>query len=228
MRLWCSGRSGGISAPPYESCNVGAHVGDELVSVVRNRQRVAEAAGLADPSEWVWVDQVHGIEVVAADGPASTPPVADASVTTTPGLPLAIMTADCAPVVLACDDAVGIAHAGHRGLEGGVLEATVARLRAIGHGDVRAYLGPCIRAECYEFGTRDLERLADHFGAEVVGRTRAGKQAFDLTAAVRIALARADVDLVADCGICTADSADHFSYRRDGTTGRQVTVAVLT
>ena len=70
--------------------------------------------------------------------------------------------------------------------------------------------------------------MADHFGSEVVGRTRAGKQAFDLTAAVRIALARADVDLFADCGICTADSADHFSYRRDGTTGRQVTVAVLT
>jgi YfiH family protein len=203
-------------------------VGDELVSVVRNRQRVAEAAGLADPSEWVWVDQVHGVEVVEADGPTATPPVADASVTATPGLPLAIMTADCAPVVFACDDAVGIAHAGHRGLAGGVLEATAARVRAVGHGDVRAYLGPCIRAECYEFGTRDLERLADHFGPTVVGHTRAGKPAFDVTAAVRIALAHAGVDAVDDCGICTADSPDHFSYRRDGTTGRQVTVAVLT
>ena len=166
-------------------------MGDELVSVVRNRGRVAAAAGLGDPSEWVWVDQVHGVEVVEADGPAASPPVADASVTTTPGLPLAIMTADCAPVVFVSDDAVGIAHAGHRGLAGGILEATAARLRAVGHGEVRAYLGPCIRAECYEFGPRDLERLADQFGSEVVGRTRAGKPAFDLTAAVRIALTRA-------------------------------------
>ena len=175
----------------------------------------------------MWLDQVHGTEVLDAAGPSSSPPVADASVTTERGLPLAIMTADCAPVVVASDTAVGVAHAGHRGLEHGVIEATVERVRAMGSADVRAFLGPCIRAECYEFGARDLERLARHFGPEVVAETRVGRAAFDLPAAVRIALARAGVDDLDDCGVCTADSDAHFSYRRDGVTGRQVTVAVL-
>jgi purine-nucleoside/S-methyl-5'-thioadenosine phosphorylase / adenosine deaminase len=227
--IFCSDRRGGISPPPYDSCNVGTHVGDEVVAVVRNRQEVAAAAGLPDPSAWVWLDQVHGADVHPATEPVAPPyPVADASVTTTTDLPLAIMTADCAPVVFACDDAVAVAHAGHRGLASGVLEATAECLREVGSGPVRAFLGPCIRVECYEFGERDLEQLVAHFGPEVAGRTRDDRPAFDITAAVRIALARAGVDSFDDCGVCTADSPDHFSYRRDGVTGRQVTVAVLT
>ena len=138
------------------------------------------------------------------------------------------MTADCAPVVLASDDAVGVAHAGHRGLAGGVLEAAVDALRAVGHGDVRAFLGPCIRVECYEFGASDLERTRR--AVRCRGRrpdARAGARVRP-RGAVRVALARAGVDELDDCGICTADSPTYFSYRRDGVTGRQVTVAVLT
>ena len=148
--------------------------------------------------------------------------------TATTGLPLAIVTADCAPIVLASDAAVGVVHAGHRGLANGVLAAAVARVRATGAGRVRAFLGPCIRSECYEFGADDLAPFVARFGAEVEGRTRAGAPALDLAAGVRIALAEAGVDELDDCGVCTADDADCFSYRRDGTTGRQVTVAVLT
>jgi polyphenol oxidase len=196
--------------------------------VVRNRQRVAAAAGLCDPSEWVWLEQVHGADVVHTETPpGADAPVADASVTTCAGLPLAIMTADCAPVVIACDDAVGVAHAGHKGLAAGVIEGTAARVRAIGHGDLRAFLGPCIRAECYEFGARELGRLVTHFGDDVAGRTRAGRAALDITAAVRIALQGAGIDAFEDCGICTACAHTCFSYRRDRVTGRQVTVAVL-
>jgi purine-nucleoside/S-methyl-5'-thioadenosine phosphorylase / adenosine deaminase len=217
-----------VSAPPYDTCNIGAHVGDEVVAVVRNRQRVAAAAELCDPSEWVWLEQVHGADVVRTETPTGTDaPVADASVTMQVGLPLAIMTADCAPVVVACDDAVGVAHAGHKGLAAGVIEAMVERLREIGHGQLRAFLGPCIRAECYEFGARDLARLVTHFGDDVEGRTRAGRPAFDITAAVRIALQRAGVGALEDCGICTACASTYFSYRRDQVSGRQVTVAVL-
>jgi polyphenol oxidase len=204
-------------------------VGDDILAVERNRRCVADAAGLGEPAGWVWLEQVHGTDVVYADGPRGpSAPVGDASVTTQRGLPLAIVTADCAPVVIACDDAVGVAHAGHRGLAGGVIEATVERVRAVGHGDVRAFLGPCICVECYEFGASDLGRLVAHFGDSVEGRTSAGRPAFDLSAAVRVALARAGVDSVEDCERCTAELPTYFSYRRDGVTGRQVTVAILT
>jgi YfiH family protein len=217
-----------VSAAPYDSCNVGDHVGDQLDAVARNRARVAASAGLPVPTRWVWIDQVHGCDVVEVDGPPADQPTADASVTATAGLPLAIVTADCAPVVVANDGALGVVHAGHRGLANGVLHAAVERVRALGEGAVRAFLGPCIRAECYEFGADDLAMFVDRFGSEVEGRTRGGAPSLDLAAGVRIALGEAGVDDLDDCGVCTADDVNLFSFRRDGTTGRQVTVAVLT
>src|SRR6185436_15884745 len=195
--------------------------------VAANRARIADAAGLVEPAQWVWLNQVHGVHVHVATGPAPTPPEADAAVTATRGVPLAVLTADCAPVALACDDAIGIVHAGHRGLEHGVIEAAVAALRATGRGPVRAYLGPCIRPAHYEFGAADLARLVTRFGPGVEGRTRTGQPAFDVPAAVRRALEECGVDAFDDSGVCTAGSADHFSYRRDGITGRQATIAVL-
>ena len=157
-------------------------------------------------------------------GPA---PEADAAVTTVHGLALAIVTADCAPLVVACDDAVGVVHAGHRGLAAGVIEATIAQLRAIGTGEVRAFLGPCIRAECYEFGADDLARFVTQFGPGASGRTRDGTRGLDIPAAIRVVLDREGVVPLADCGVCTADSGEHFSYRKRADSGRQVTVAVL-
>ena len=227
-RVWCTDRRGGVSFPPYDSANVGDHVGDAAGAVAANRKRIAQAAGLVEPSRWVWLDQVHGVHVhVASEPTEAQPPEADAAVTATRGLPLAVLTADCAPVALACDDAVGVVHAGHRGLEHGVIEAAVAALREIGSGPVRAYLGPCIRPARYEFGAADLARLVARFGPGVEGRTREGRPAFDVPAAVRIALGRCGVEALDDSGVCTAESADHFSYRRDGVTGRQATIAVL-
>jgi YfiH family protein len=226
-RVWCSDRRGGVSAPPYATLNVGDHVGDDPDAVAANRARLADAAGLVEPAHWVWLDQVHGVQVHVATHPAPEPPRADAAVTATRGLPLAVLTADCAPVALACDNAVGAVHAGHRGLEHGVIEAAVAALREIGTGTVRAYLGPCIRAFNYEFGTADLARLVGRFGPRVEGRTRGGRPAFDVPAAVRAALADCGVEDLDEAGICTADSAEHFSYRRDGVTGRQVTIVML-
>jgi YfiH family protein len=217
--VWCSGVPAG---------NVGDHVGDDPEMVARNRAGLATDAGLPDPETWVWLRQVHGADVVDTDRPTpvAAPPAADAAVTATRGLPLAVVTADCAPVVLASDDAVGVAHAGHRGLAAGVLEATVARVRAHGSHEVRAFLGPCIRPASYEFGAADLAELVLQFGPEVESRTQWGTRAFDLPAGVRIALERAGVELD-DCAVDTFTSADYFSYRRDRATGRQVTVAVL-
>jgi hypothetical protein len=227
-QVWCTDRRGGVSAGPYESANVGDHVADDPHAVAANRARIAAAAGLVAPARWVWLDQVHGVHVhVASEPTGAQPPEADAAVTATRGLPLAVVTADCAPVALSCDDAIGVVHAGHRGLEHGVVEAAVAKLREIGSGPVRAYLGPCIRPERYEFGAADLARLVAHFGPGVEGRTHEGRPALDVPAAVRIALERCGVEAVDDSGVCTAGSADHFSYRRDGVTGRQATIALL-
>ncbi len=187
--VWCTGRAGGGSAAPYDSCNVGDHVGDDPDAVAVNRRRVAAEAGLGDPAGWVWMRQVHGAGVhVATEPTGAEPPAVDAAVTAVRGLPLAVLTADCAPLALACDDAVGVVHAGHRGLEHGVIPAAVAQLRAIGSGPVRAYLGPCIHPARYEFGAADLARLVARLGAEVEGRTDDGRPALDIPAAVRVAL----------------------------------------
>jgi len=227
-RVFCTDRLGGVSVAPYESCNVGDHVGDDPAAVRTNRERVAGAAGLVEPGHWVWMEQVHGTAVhVATEPTGAAVPVADAAVTAARGLPLAVMTADCAPIALACDDAVGVVHAGHRGVELGVIEAAVGSLRSIGSGPVRAYLGPCIRAARYEFGLADLERLVARFGPSVAARTLDGKPALDIPVAVRAALRECGVEDLLDGGVCTASSAAHFSYRRDGVTGRQATIAEL-
>jgi YfiH family protein len=176
----------------------------------------------------VWLRQVHGAAVHVAFGPTGADlPDADAAVTAVRGLPLAVITADCAPIALASADAVGVVHAGHLGLEQGVIEAAVAALRSIGTGPVRAYLGPCIRPARYEFGAADLERFVAKFGPAVAGRTGAGRPALDVPAAARIALGAAGVDTIEDSGVCTAASPAHFSYRRDGVTGRQATIVML-
>ena len=228
-RVWCSDRRHG---------NLGDHVGDDPAVVAHNRSELAASMGLGatgagDPSRWVWLRQVHGATVhVATDratdpAPGAPAPRADAVVTAVPGLPLAVVTADCAPLVVACDDAVGVVHAGHRGLAAGVIEAAISQLREIGTGEVRAFLGPCIRVECYEFGAADLAPFVEQFGPGVRGLTRAGRPALDITAAIRVVLERERVVAFVDCGVCTADSADHFSYRRRAESGRQATVAVL-
>jgi YfiH family protein len=218
--VWCSNRTYG---------NVGDHVGDDPVAVATARSSVARDARLRAPDEWVWLRQVHGADVYVADMPTppDAPPEADAAVTTKRGLPLAIVTADCAPVVVANDDAVAVVHAGHRGLANGVIDAAVARVRARGSGEVRAYLGPCIRPARYEFGSRDLDALVDLLGPEIAATTDDGRPALDIPRAVAVVLERAGVTSLDDCGVCTATSSSYFSHRRDHEAGRQVTVAVL-
>jgi YfiH family protein len=207
--VWCSGAELGSMTEPV------------------NRAALARAAGLPSPDDWVWLRQVHSARVVdAADGSRSEPE-ADASVTTTHALPLAIVTADCAPLVVANDAACAAVHAGHRGLLAGIVESAVAAVEARGSGSVRAFLGPCIRAECYEFGVDALEPFVERYGATVAATTSTGHAALDIPATVRAALARAGVTDLVDSGECTSHTPGYFSFRRDGTAARQVTVAVL-
>ena len=217
-----------MSRAPYASLNLADHVDDDPLAVVENRTRAAARLGdaPADPLRWVWLRQVHGHDVVTVDAPVAEPPVADAAVTATPGLPLVVLTADCAPIALVARGAVGVVHAGWPGLEQGVLGGAVEALRALSPGPVRAVLGPCVHPAHYEFGTDLLARLVERLGPEVEGRTAAGTPALDIPAAVRASLAQAGVDDLDDVGICTSASPDHFSHRRDGVTGRQAVVVV--
>jgi YfiH family protein len=217
-RVWCSDARFG---------SVAEGTGTDSGAPARNRAAVAAAAGLPDPAGWVWLRQVHGARVHIADRVPDVPPEADAVLTPCRGLPLAIVTADCAPVVLANDDALAVVHAGHRGLAAGVIPAAVSALRASGHGDVRAFLGPCIRPGRYEFGADDLAGLVARLGPAVAARTDDGRPALDIPAAVRVVLERVGVTALADSGVCTSASPQYFSHRRDASVGRQVTVAVL-
>ena len=175
---------------------------------------------------WSWIRQVHGDAVLNVDTPGDGAGTeADAAVTAASGAAIAVLTADCVPVVLASPEGVlGVAHAGWSGLLAGVVQRTVKEMRALGAGDVSALVGPCIGAECYEFGTEDLERMTDRFGSDVAARTAAGTAALDLRAAVRAALGEQGVDDVGDVGICTACSADHYSWRARRELGRQAAV----
>jgi YfiH family protein len=221
-------RHGGVSAPPFDTANLTASGGDAPDAVAENRRRLARTLGLEPPDDWWWLRQVHGAHVVRAQGQAPpVPPEADAVVTTQSGLPLVVLTADCASIALASDTAIGAVHAGWPGLLAGVVEAAVEELRALGRGPVRAALGPCVHPERYEFGEADLARMVERLGAGVAAQTDAQRPALDVPAAVRAALGRAGIDDLDDVDVCTSASRDHFSHRRDGATGRQALVVVL-
>jgi YfiH family protein len=147
---------------------------------------------------------------------------ADAAVTQASGAVLAVHTADCGPVALVGEDAVAVAHAGWKGLQAGVLEATVERLGT----PFRAYVGPLIGAECYEFGADDLARLVDRLGPHVAGRTREGTPALDLRAAIERELERLGADDITTSSDCTAcKDLRYFSHRARQDVGRQAVLA---
>lgn len=175
---------------------------------------------------WTWLRQVHGSDVVHVDHPGGgAGSRADAAVTDQPGCALAVLTADCVPVVLAtADGAVGVVHAGWAGLLAGVVQRTVKEVQSLGGSGVSALIGPCIRAECYEFGADALLRMTDRFGDHVAATTAAGTPALDLPVAVRAALAEHGVDDVDDVGVCTACTTDYYSWRARREQQRQATV----
>jgi len=176
------------------------------------------------PAPCTWLEQVHGGDVVVVGAPgqhAGHP--ADAAVTATPGCSLVVRTADCAPVALLADGAAGIVHAGWRGVVAGVVEAAVSALAGLGAepGRVRAVVGPCIRAGCYEFDAPERELVADRYGPDVLATTVWGTPGLDLVAAVRAALAGAGVGAVDVAGGCTACDRTWFSPRARRETARQ-------
>jgi YfiH family protein len=237
VRAAFSWRQGGVSVAPFESLNLGTHVGDDAAAVAENRRLLSAALQL--PGEPLWLDQVHGVRVLDADagGDVSVPPTADAAVTRTPGRVLAIQVADCMPVLLANDagDTVAAAHAGWRGLVGGVLEATVRAMEGSPR-ELHAWLGPAIRQANFEVGAEVRAAFLDAAGntsarsvvTAAFSVNARGRWQCDLAALARQRLAALGLRSITDCGISTyTDAAQCFSYRRDGQTGRMAAVVWL-
>lgn len=197
-------------------------------AVTRVRPDVAARRRAVVDLPWTWVRQVHGAEVVRVESPGGAAGArADAVVTDQAGCAIAVLTADCAPVALAsAEGVIGVAHAGWRGVAAGVIDATVAEMRALGATDVVAVVGPCIHAECYAFGPDDLDAVAAILGDDVRATTAAGDPALDLPAAVHAALSHAGLDpsAVTDVGACTACSPRWFSWRARQEQQRQAAV----
>jgi YfiH family protein len=226
-------RHGGVSAAPFDSLNVGAHVGDEAAAVAENRRRVR--ARLSLPEEPAWIEQVHGVDVVDLDAavraahparhtPAAGMGAADAAISRRAGRVCVVQVADCLPVLFAVRDgsAVAAAHAGWRGLAAGVLEATVKRLAAEA-ADVIAWLGPGIGAEHFEVGAEVRQAFLAHDAgaAEAFAANARGRWQCDLAGLARRRLATLGIGAVFGGKWCTyADASRFFSYRRDGRCGR--------
>ncbi len=232
VRAFATTRHGGVSMGARATMNLGRSLGDDASALAENRRRLESFL----PAAPTWLTQVHGadVAVLTASSPRAPSPVADAAVTRDPDVICAVLTADCLPVLLADrgGNAVGIAHAGWRGLAAGVLEATLTALGELGVGpeDTVAWLGPAIGPDRFEVGADVRDRFcANDPAAEAsFAPQRPGKWHADLFALARARLARAGVSHVTGGGHCThSDAARFFSYRRERDTGRMATAIWL-
>lgn len=220
VRALATTRAGGVSSGPYASLNLGDHVGDETAAVAANRGLLRAFL----PAEPLWLRQVHGMEVADAGRLHDVAPEADAAVARRPGLVCAVLTADCLPVLF-CDregTVVAAAHAGWRGLLGGVLERTVDAM-AVPPAEVLAWLGPAIGPAAFEVGEEVREAFVgkDRLAASAFRPGGAGKWWADLPALARQRLAARGVMQIHGGELCTFQDVERFfSYRRDGVTGR--------
>lgn len=215
-------RQGGVSDAPYDSLNLGDHVGDEPLTVARNRVLLNHLL----PSEPVWLEQAHGTLVANADN-AGCLPQADACIARHRESVCVVMTADCLPVLF-CDaqgSVVGAAHAGWKGLAAGVIESTVQAMN-IPPQNLMAWLGPAISQEAFEVGeeVRTVFVAAQPQAASAFTTGQSGKWLADLYALARMRLNALGITQIYGGNHCTyRENEKFFSYRRDGTTGRMGT-----
>lgn len=216
-------RAGGFSAPPYDSFNLGDHVGDDPTAVRRNRARLAGTLGL--PGDHViWMEQIHGRTVTTVDGPRTEPvPATDALVTTRPGLALVVLTADCVPVLLSDDEAGVIAavHAGRIGARIGIVPRVLEAMIAAGARPERigALLGPAASGRRYEVPAEMRADVEAHLPGSATTTVR-GTPGLDLRAGIRRQLAEAGIGGIAEDPRCTIEDTTLFSHRRGAPTGR--------
>jgi YfiH family protein len=223
VRALCTTRAGGASGGTFAGMNLSTRVGDDPRAVALNRVTLREHV----PADPIWLDQVHGTDVVEAEHAAPAAP-ADGAVVRTRRRVCAILTADCLPILLAAraGDVVAVAHAGWRGLARGIIEATLAQMNVAGE-DVIAWLGPGISQAAYEVGTDVHDSFVgpDPGAREAFRPGAPGKYHADLYALARRRLRAAGVVAVHGGGFCTfGESARFYSYRRDSKTGRMATL----
>jgi YfiH family protein len=229
--LAVTGRDGGVSGAPFASLNLGGHVGDDPAAVAENRRRLAEAVGV--PRErLLLMRQVHGREVVVAEGPweggGAAVPEADGLVTREPGLALVVLVADCTPVLLAApaEGVIGVAHAGRKGMADGVVDRLVEAMRDLGAGELVGRVGPSVCPRCYEVPLALREEVAQ-VRPEARSVSWTGTPSLDVAGGVLAQLAPHCRDLRQLPG-CTVERDDLYSHRRDGpATGRFAGVAWL-
>jgi len=215
----CTTRTGGVSEGPYESLNIGGHVGDDPAAVVENRRRLVATCEL--PNEPCWLNQVHGTDVVIEPGKGDD---GDAALTRETGVVCTVMIADCLPVLICSDDGqeIAAAHAGWRGLAAGVLESTIAAFNAA-PGQLFAWLGPAISQSAFEVGdeVRDAFVGLDKDASASFLPNDNGRWQADLFGLARQRLEMAGIGSISGGGLCTYSNPERFfSYRRDGQCGR--------
>ena len=220
----------GISRAPYGPGNLGGHVGDDPAAVAHNRGLLADTLRV-ERARLIWMDQVHGAEVAVVDGAepptdgglGPTVPDVDALVTATPGTALAVLVADCVPVLLADSSAgvVAAVHAGRRGLQLGAVPAAVERMLALGAlpEQLEAWIGPAVCGRCYEVPAVMRDEVAAVAPASA-STTSTGTAGLDIRAGIREQLEKLGVGQLQASSACTVEDAELFSYRRDGVTGR--------
>lgn len=216
-------REGGVSQPPFDSLNLGFGVPDRPEAVRENRSRLAARIGLADAS-LVWMRQVHGKVVATVDGPQpSAVPGADAIVTTRPGLALAVLVADCVPVLAGDADSrvIGAAHAGRRGAASGVLPVLIGAMVSAGAEVDRldVLLGPAICGRCYQVPAEMQAEVEESLPGSAC-RTSDGTSGLDLRAGLTRQLRSIGVDQVTIDARCTREDPQLFSHRRSAPSGR--------
>ena len=224
-------KAGGVSSSPYDSFNLGDHVGDAPEDVASNRQRLADVLGLA-PEQFVWMEQLHTNTVTVVDGPQSEPVEAtDAVVTTQPGLALCVLVADCVPVLLSDHNAgvIAAAHAGRLGARNGIVKKTVETMVELGANpaNIQALLGPAAAGASYEVPLEMARDVESRLPGSMT-KTSKGTTGLDIRAGLVRQLLSLGVTHVDADPRDTVTDTDFFSYRREGTTGRQAGVIWLT
>jgi len=213
-------RFGGVSSPPYDYLNFGDHVGDNPESVAKNR-----ASLIARVGPTLFMNQVHGDEFHFAQSSDEVIPTCDALITTTSGVNLAVQVADCIPLLIHGDNVVAAVHVGRKGLINNIALKVLAEMKRLGGKNFHAWIGPHICGKCYEVSQDVFEEVIAKYPASR-SQTIQGTCALDLARSLEEILIQQGVS-VKNSAVCTVESLDYFSYRRDGITGRTVGVIAL-
>ena len=224
IRAYCTTRAGGISAPPFDSFNLALHVGDDPGHVAQNRQLLRQEMKL--PAEPCWINQTHGIHSVTLEQENSRD--ADAAITRVPGIVAVVMTADCLPILVCNRDGSEVAavHAGWRGLQAGVIQATLAKMKSPGE-QLLAWIGPGISQSCFEVDAEVRTAFIDSMqdGQSFFKANRKGHWLCDLAGLAELVLKGQGVIDVYRAPNCSYRDAElFFSYRRNATTGRMASL----